>query len=139
MLHSIYRDDTHANRSKVSRMTLCKCSLSHLILSYTIVSYIISSCETNERYLCNYMCSNNDDLLDCTRKKSMFIEYVNKLRSNYGNLQHTVLMNLFGSKDNSLQAVGTVRSPDLQIVVISSLQTVSSTVFRFRVSLQRLN
>ena len=34
---------------------------------------------------------------------------------------------------------GTVRSPDLQIVVISSLQTVSSTVFRFRVSLQRLN
>ena len=33
---------------------------------------------------------------------------------------------------------GTVRSPDLQIVVISSLQTVSTTVFRFRVSLQRL-
>ena len=29
---------------------------------------------------------------------------------------------------------GTVRSTDLHIVVISSLQTVSSTVFRFRVS-----
>ena len=33
---------------------------------------------------------------------------------------------------------GTVRSSDLQIVVISSLQTVSSTVFRVRVSLQRI-
>ena len=33
---------------------------------------------------------------------------------------------------------GTVRSLDLQIVLISSLQTVSSTVFRTRVSLQRL-
>ena len=38
----------------------------------------------NVRHLGNYMCSNNDDLLDCTRKKSMFIGYVNKLRSNYG-------------------------------------------------------
>ena len=44
----------------------------------------------NMRHLGNYMCSNKDDLLDC-----MFIGYVNKLRSNYGNLQHTVLMNLF--------------------------------------------
>ena len=51
----------------------------------------------NVRHLGNYMCSNNDDLIDCTRKKSMFIGYVNKLRSNYGNLQHTVLMNLFKS------------------------------------------
>ena len=51
----------------------------------------------NVRHLGNYMCSNNDDLLDCTRKKYMFIGYVNKLRSNYGNLQHTVLMNLFKS------------------------------------------
>ena len=51
----------------------------------------------NVRHLGNYMCSNNDDLLDCTRKRSMFIGYVNKLRSNYGNLQHTVLMNLFKS------------------------------------------
>ena len=33
----------------------------------------------------------------------------------------------------------TIRSSDLHIVVISSLQTVSSTVFRFRVRLQRLN
>ena len=43
------------------------------------------------------MCSNNDDLLDCTRNKSMFIGYVNKLRSIYDNLQHTVQMNLFKS------------------------------------------
>ena len=27
----------------------------------------------NVRHLGNYMCSNNDDLLDCTRKISMFI------------------------------------------------------------------
>ena len=27
------------------------------------------------RHLGNYMCSNNDDLFDCTRKKSMFIGY----------------------------------------------------------------
>ena len=33
----------------------------------------------------------------------------------------------------------TVRSSDLPIVVISSLQTVSSTVFRTRVSLQRIS
>ena len=34
---------------------------------------------------------------------------------------------------------GTVRSSDLQIVVNTSFQTVSSTVFRTRVSLQRLS
>ena len=34
---------------------------------------------------------------------------------------------------------GTVRSSDLHIVVISSIQTVSSTVFRIRVSLQQLS
>ena len=34
---------------------------------------------------------------------------------------------------------GTVKSSDLQIVVNTSLQTVSSTVFRTRVSLQRLS
>ena len=45
------------------------------------------------RYLCNYMCSNDDDFLDCTHKKSMFIGYVNKLRSNYGNLQLNVPIN----------------------------------------------
>ena len=44
-----------------------------------------------------YMCSDNDDLLDCKRKKSMIIWYVNNLRLNYGNLQHNVLMNLFKS------------------------------------------
>ena len=49
------------------------------------------------RHLSNYMCSNNDDLLDCTRKKSLFKWYVNKLKSNYENLQHNVLMNLFKS------------------------------------------
>ena len=43
------------------------------------------------------MCSTHDDFRDCTRKKSMFIGYVNKLRSNDGNLQHNVLMNLFKS------------------------------------------
>ena len=44
-----------------------------------------------------------------------------------------------GYKTQQPTSGGTVRSSDLQIVVISSLQTVSSTVFRFRVSLQRLN
>ena len=51
----------------------------------------------NMRHLGNYMCSYNDELRHCTRKKSMFIGYVNKFRKNYGNLQHTVLMNLFKS------------------------------------------
>ena len=41
------------------------------------------------------MCRNSEDLLDGTPKKSMFIGYVNKLRSNYSNLQPNVLMNLF--------------------------------------------
>ena len=45
-----------------------------------------------------------------------------------------------GSSDNSLQAVElSGHSSDLQIVVNSSLPTVSSTVFRVRVSLQRLS
>ena len=50
-------------------------------------------------HLDNYMFSNNYDLLDYTRNKSMFIElgYVNKFRSNDGNLQPDVLMNLFKS------------------------------------------
>ena len=30
----------------------------------------------NVRHLGNYMCRNNDDLLDCTRKKSMFIFFL---------------------------------------------------------------
>ena len=46
-------------------------------------------------YLSNYLFSQNDDLLDCTHNKSMFMGYVNKLISNYGSLQHNVLMNLF--------------------------------------------
>ena len=60
-----------------------------------LLSGVYLSWADNVRHLGNYMCSNNDDLLDCTRNKSMFIGYVNKSRSNYGNLQHTVLMNLF--------------------------------------------
>ena len=42
----------------------------------------------NVRHLCNYMCCNNDDLLDCTHV-TIFRGYVNKLRSKYGNLQHS--------------------------------------------------
>ena len=40
------------------------------------------------------MCSNNDYVIGCTRKESMFIAYVNKLRSKYGDLQHNVLIYL---------------------------------------------
>ena len=43
------------------------------------------------------------------------------------------------SSNNSLHAVELLGHPDLQIVVNTSLQTVSSTVFRIRVSLQRLS
>ena len=42
-------------------------------------------------------------------------------------------------KDNSLQVVELSGQPDLQIVVNTFLHTVSSTVFRIRVSLQRLS
>ena len=59
----------------------------------------------NVRHLGNYMCSNNDDLIDCTRKKSKLIGNVNKLRSNYDNLQHNVLMNLFKSYCCSFMAL----------------------------------
>ena len=41
------------------------------------------------------MCSNNDDLLDCTRKKYIFIKYVNELTLIYGNLEPNIQMNLF--------------------------------------------
>ena len=44
-----------------------------------------------------------------------------------------------GSSGNRLQMVELLGHPDLQIVVNTSLQTVSSTVFRIRVSLQRLS
>ena len=44
-----------------------KALLSGMYLSWT----------DNVRHLGNYMCSNNDGLLDCTRKKFMFIGYVN--------------------------------------------------------------
>ena len=43
------------------------------------------------------------------------------------------------SSNNSLQAVELSGNSDLQMVVNSSLQTVFSTVFRIRVSLQRLS
>ena len=46
---------------------------------------------------------------------------------------------LFGSNNNSLQVLELSGYPNLQIVVNTSLQTVSSTVFRTRVSLQRLS
>ena len=40
----------------------------------------------NVRHLGNYTCSNNDDLLDCTRKTCMFIGYVNKAKIKFGQL-----------------------------------------------------
>ena len=46
---------------------------------------------------------------------------------------------VMGFCDNSLQVVELSGHPDLQIVVNASLQTVSSTVFRIRNSLQRLS
>ena len=50
-----------------------------------------------------------------------------------------IIPTCFGSKDNSLQAVELSGQSDLKIVVNPSLQTVSSTIFWIRVSLQRLS
>ena len=44
-----------------------------------------------------------------------------------------------GSKDNSLQEVELSGNSDMKIVVNSTLQRVSSTVFLIRVSFQRLS
>ena len=54
-------------------------------------------------------------------------------------LPSVVVQSLYSFQRQQPTSGGTVRSSDLQIVVISSLQTVSSTVFRIRVSLQRLS
>ena len=49
------------------------------------------------KHLGNIVCSTGTDLIECTRKKSKFIGYVNQLKSTYGNPQSDILMNLFKS------------------------------------------
>ena len=51
----------------------------------------------------------------------------------------TICTKSIDSSDNSLQVAELSGHPDLQIVVNTYLQTVSSTAFRIRVSLQRLS
>ena len=48
------------------------------VLEYekALLNGVYLSWTDNVRHLGNCMCSNNDDLLDCTYKKSMFIGYV---------------------------------------------------------------
>ena len=47
------------------------------------------------RHLGNIIDKDCNEVYDCTFKKSMFIGYVNKLRSNFGKMQPSVLANLF--------------------------------------------
>ena len=47
------------------------------------------------RPLGNLVDSTLSDSLDCIYKRSMFIGYVNKLRSKFGHLQPHILLNLF--------------------------------------------
>ena len=47
------------------------------------------------RHLGNIIDKNGNEVYDCTFKKSMFIGYVNNLRSNFGKMQPSVLANLF--------------------------------------------
>ena len=47
------------------------------------------------RHLVNIIDKDCTELADCVFKKSMFNGYVNKLRSNFRNLQPRVLINLF--------------------------------------------
>ncbi len=49
------------------------------------------------RHLGNLIDNSGTDYVDCMYKKSMFIGYVNKLRSNYGMQHHSVLIRLFKS------------------------------------------
>ena len=47
------------------------------------------------RHLSNIIDKDCNEINDCTFKKSIFIGYVNKLRSNFGKMQPSVLANLF--------------------------------------------
>ena len=47
------------------------------------------------RHLGNIIDKDCNKVNDCAFKKSMFIGYVNKLRSNFGKMQPSVLANLF--------------------------------------------
>ena len=47
------------------------------------------------RHLGNTIDKDCNEVNDCTFKNFMFIGYVNKLRSNFGKMQHSVLANLF--------------------------------------------
>ena len=49
------------------------------------------------KHLGNYINTDGNEITDCNFKKSLFIGYVNKLRSNFGKLQSKVLINLFKS------------------------------------------
>ena len=47
------------------------------------------------KHLGNYMNKDCDEVTDCRFKKSLFIGYVNKLRSNFGKMQLSTLISLF--------------------------------------------
>ena len=49
------------------------------------------------KHLGNYMNKDCNEVTDCNFKKSLFIEYVNKLRSNVGKMQPSTLISLFKS------------------------------------------
>ena len=49
------------------------------------------------KHLGNFINKDCNEIPDCNFKKSLFIGYVNKLRSNFGMLQSNVLINLFKS------------------------------------------
>ena len=77
-------------------------------------------------------------------ESSMHIHKVNPVlndacRSITGCLQSTNIDNLSTGSNNMIQAVDLSSHSDLQIVVNSSIKTISSTVFRIRVSLHRLS
>ena len=49
------------------------------------------------KHLENYMNKDCNEVTDCNFKKSLFIGYVNKLRSNFGKMQPSTLISLFKS------------------------------------------
>ena len=95
-----------------------------------------------------------NDILSALDTGSSAILLMLDLSAAFDTIDHDILLsrlcNIYGITGDSLDwfrwfqrqqptSGGTVRSSDLQIVVNTSLQTVSSTVFRTRVSLQRLS
>ena len=51
------------------------------------------------KHLRNYMNKDCNEVTDCNIKKSLFIGYVNKLRSNFGKMQPSTLISLLSHID----------------------------------------